>query len=270
MGRKGGNKKGGGFGPIHHRSATLRQQRSGIKINASENVPSVLRLEHLKNLANWAGGEASIPPLAALFGHRLSSVAEEIGVPLDASLFPCQRCVLLSVSHHNCCRERFWISCWCIIISMSTLCALLLAVFNIVAQFELWCGYTVEWNGPNRDEGKEKKKKSVMSWWFLELLYFYHFSASQTLSWTASNHNLFFLINVHFGVINDNICLWSVGMTLPKNNNLLEGIAVRHHHSLNILSGSLEILLCYFPWIFSCLLGLMANIVCETLQSCSK
>lgn len=107
MGRKlGGNKKGGGFGPSHHQSATLRQQRSGIKIDASKNVPSVLRLEHLKNLAYWAGGEASIPPpLAALFGHRLSSAAEEIGIPLDASLFPCQRCVLLLVSRHNCCWE---------------------------------------------------------------------------------------------------------------------------------------------------------------------
>lgn len=102
---EGGYKKGAGFGPGHHHSATLRQQRSGIKIDASKNVLSALRLEHLKNLANWAGGEASIPPLAALFGCRLSSAAEEIGIPLDASLFPCQRCVLLLVSCHNCCWE---------------------------------------------------------------------------------------------------------------------------------------------------------------------
>lgn len=104
--------KGGSIGPSHHQSATLRQQCSGIKIDASKNVSSVLRLEHLKNMANWTSGEASIPPLAAFFGHRLSSAADEIGIPVDASFFPCQRCVLLSASHHNCVFSLVWFTCW--------------------------------------------------------------------------------------------------------------------------------------------------------------
>lgn len=39
----------------------------------------------------WAGGEASIPSLGAVFGRHLAANAEAEGVPLDRSIFSCQR-----------------------------------------------------------------------------------------------------------------------------------------------------------------------------------
>lgn len=71
---------------------TLRQQVLGFKINAHKSVAVMLRLEHLKNIAIWAGNGVSVP-LAALFGHRLQSFAEKNGGVrnLSTSLLPCQR-----------------------------------------------------------------------------------------------------------------------------------------------------------------------------------
>lgn len=179
--------KGGGIGPSHRQSATLRQQCSGIKIDASKNVSSVLRLEHLKNMANWTSGEASMPPLAALFGHRLLSAADEIGIPLDASFFPCQRCVLLSAGHHNYYLEWYWISCWCFIISLSKLCThyywpSFLLLGNLRSDMNIWLSGMAQ-------IGIRRRRVSCL--WFIKLLYFFHCSSSQTLSWAANNHNLF-------------------------------------------------------------------------------
>uniref|UniRef100_A0A1D1XGH6 Uncharacterized protein n=1 Tax=Anthurium amnicola TaxID=1678845 RepID=A0A1D1XGH6_9ARAE len=68
--------------------ATLREENVGRKHVDSG---SVLRMQHLQRLAIWAGGEASISPLAALLGHRLAVEAEAEGIPLDRSFFSCQR-----------------------------------------------------------------------------------------------------------------------------------------------------------------------------------
>lgn len=67
---------------------TLREENIGKKrVDAS----SMLRMEHLQKVAAWASVEADIPPLGALFGHRLASSAEAEGVPLDPSIFVCHK-----------------------------------------------------------------------------------------------------------------------------------------------------------------------------------
>lgn len=70
--------------------ATLREENTGKK---RVDVSSMLRMEHLQRLSTWAGVEAGIPPLGALFGHRLAASAEAGGVPLDPSTFVCRRFV---------------------------------------------------------------------------------------------------------------------------------------------------------------------------------
>ncbi|OVA14055.1 RNAse P [Macleaya cordata] len=118
MGRK-GNKKGplpGLTYGTNQGSMTLREQINGRKNHnkaaaaggrgggsgGSNNVRSVLKLKHLQNLALWAGGDASIPSLGALFGQRLASCGESMGIPLDPSLFPCQRCESILQPGCNC------------------------------------------------------------------------------------------------------------------------------------------------------------------------
>ena len=71
-------------------SLTLREESSGKK-QSSVNVKSMLKLDHLKTLSIWASGEACIPSLGAVFGHRLAATAEALGVLPDPSLFSCQR-----------------------------------------------------------------------------------------------------------------------------------------------------------------------------------
>lgn len=71
--------------PIFH-SLTLREEKIGKQ---EVNVSSMLKMEHLQNLATWASGEGSVPCLAALFGRSLAANAEAAGVPLDRSLFAC-------------------------------------------------------------------------------------------------------------------------------------------------------------------------------------
>uniref|UniRef100_A0A1D1Z655 B-cell lymphoma/leukemia 11A n=1 Tax=Anthurium amnicola TaxID=1678845 RepID=A0A1D1Z655_9ARAE len=79
--------------------ATLREENVGRKHVDSG---SVLRMQHLQRLAIWAGGEASISPLAALLGHRLAVEAEAEGIPLDRSFFSCQRCETILQPDYNC------------------------------------------------------------------------------------------------------------------------------------------------------------------------
>ena len=71
-------------------SGTMREESSGKK-QSSVNPKSMLKLDHLKNLAIWATAEASVSSLGAFFGHRLAATAEALGVPPDPSLFSCQR-----------------------------------------------------------------------------------------------------------------------------------------------------------------------------------
>ncbi|CAA7390911.1 unnamed protein product [Spirodela intermedia] len=80
-------------------NATLREQNVGRK---HANPSSMLKMEHLKRLATWAGGEASIPSLGALFGHHLAANAEAEGVPSDRSIFSCQRCETILQPGRNC------------------------------------------------------------------------------------------------------------------------------------------------------------------------
>lgn len=91
MGKKGSsvNKKG----PVvaaYPTSMTLREETSGKK-QGFVSAKSTLKMEHMKNLAIWAGNESSIPSLGAFFGHRLAATAEALDVPSDPSLFSCQR-----------------------------------------------------------------------------------------------------------------------------------------------------------------------------------
>lgn len=95
MGKKGSsaNKKGPVSSHPHVQqtpSITLREVSNG-KQQKPLNVKSMLKFDHIKNLALWAGVEASIPSLSAFFGHRLAATAEALDVPPDPSLFSCQR-----------------------------------------------------------------------------------------------------------------------------------------------------------------------------------
>lgn len=71
-------------------SATLREESSGKKQNIVS-AKSMLKLDHIKNLAVWASGDGSIPSLGAFFGNLLAASAEALNVSPDANLFTCQR-----------------------------------------------------------------------------------------------------------------------------------------------------------------------------------
>ncbi|KAJ8623910.1 hypothetical protein MRB53_032440 [Persea americana] len=92
-------------GSGHQNFGTLREEKSGKKhtqVATKKSYSSMLRMQHLQNLATWASGTALIPPLGALFGHRLAASAESLGTPLDPSLFPCQRCETILQPGYNC------------------------------------------------------------------------------------------------------------------------------------------------------------------------
>lgn len=98
MGRKRG-KKGTSVNPSIYDNATLREENIGKKhIDKS----SILRMQHLQRLAVWAGGEARIPPLGAFLGSRLTTKAEASAIPLDHSIFLCQRCETVLQPGFNC------------------------------------------------------------------------------------------------------------------------------------------------------------------------
>ncbi|CAK9142228.1 unnamed protein product [Ilex paraguariensis] len=101
MGKKGSNKKAVNLTSGSQSSVTLREESSGKK-QTNVNVKSMLKLEHIKNIAVWASGEATIPSLGAFFGHRFAACAEALGTPPDPSLFPCQRCESILQPGDNC------------------------------------------------------------------------------------------------------------------------------------------------------------------------
>ncbi|KAH0681084.1 hypothetical protein KY284_022169 [Solanum tuberosum] len=72
-------------------SITLREESGVKKKQTHVNAKSILKLEHINDIATWASGEGSIPSLGAFFGQRLAVSAESLGVPPDPSLFACQR-----------------------------------------------------------------------------------------------------------------------------------------------------------------------------------
>ncbi|KAF3448564.1 hypothetical protein FNV43_RR09277 [Rhamnella rubrinervis] len=104
MGKKGGGKKGPNLNFGSNNSISLREETTGRKQTrgGSSNAKSVLKVKHLESLATWASGDASIPSLGALFGRRLASVQEALGVAPDSSLIPCQRCETILQPGFNC------------------------------------------------------------------------------------------------------------------------------------------------------------------------
>ncbi|TMX03709.1 hypothetical protein EJD97_014757 [Solanum chilense] len=99
MGKKPSRKNGVGKTPG---SITLREESSVKKKQTHVNAKSMLKLEHIKDIANWTSGEGSIPSLAAFFGQRLATSAESLGVPSDPSLLTCQRCESILQAGYNC------------------------------------------------------------------------------------------------------------------------------------------------------------------------
>ncbi|KAL6986251.1 hypothetical protein U1Q18_019619 [Sarracenia purpurea var. burkii] len=101
MGKKGSNKKEPILNSGSESSITMREEFRG-KRQTSVNAMYMLKLEHIRNLAMWAGGEASILSLGAFFGHRLASLGEALGLSPDSSVFPCQRCESILQPGYNC------------------------------------------------------------------------------------------------------------------------------------------------------------------------
>ncbi|KAL9812746.1 putative RNAse P, Rpr2/Rpp21 subunit protein [Arabidopsis thaliana] len=67
------------------------------------NLKSVLRHEHLKNLALWSStGDTPIPSLASLLGRRLAADTESTGITTDPDLVSCQRCETILKPGFNC------------------------------------------------------------------------------------------------------------------------------------------------------------------------
>ncbi|XP_059276201.1 uncharacterized protein LOC132030539 [Lycium ferocissimum] len=100
MGKKSSSSRKKGVGG----SITLRQELElgGKKKQSHVNPKSMLKLDHIKNLATWASGEASIPSLGPFFGQRLAASTELLGVPPDPSLFTCQRCESILQAGYYC------------------------------------------------------------------------------------------------------------------------------------------------------------------------
>ena len=77
----------------NRRGNQAKQQRpnSNSKEAATKNPNSMLKLQHLQNLANWASKDENMPSLAAFFGRRLAGFGESIGVNSDPTVVSCQR-----------------------------------------------------------------------------------------------------------------------------------------------------------------------------------
>ncbi|GLU05806.1 hypothetical protein SLE2022_228840 [Rubroshorea leprosula] len=99
MGKRGGSRRTTNKTPLSQNPISLREEVSGKK---QTNVKSKLKHDHLQNLAVWASSEASIPSLAAFFGHRLAADGEISGISPDPSLLPCQRCETILRPGFNC------------------------------------------------------------------------------------------------------------------------------------------------------------------------
>ncbi|KAK6926269.1 Ribonuclease P subunit, Rpr2/Snm1/Rpp21 [Dillenia turbinata] len=103
MGRGRGKTKGGNTVSGIQHPVTMRQEAGGRMKHVTNHNPKVmLKMDHLQKLAVWASGEASLPSLGALFGHRLAALGESLGVPTVASLFSCQRCESILQPGYNC------------------------------------------------------------------------------------------------------------------------------------------------------------------------
>ncbi|XP_042409652.1 uncharacterized protein LOC121998697 isoform X1 [Zingiber officinale] len=88
-------------GANHHmrQGTTLREEKAGI---TQVDMSCILKTQHLQRLAAWASQEARISPLAALLGQKLASEAEASSIPLDSSIFLCERCETVLQPGTNC------------------------------------------------------------------------------------------------------------------------------------------------------------------------
>ena len=68
-----------------------KNNNKGVSVKATD----MLRIEHLERCAVWAASDAKIPSLAAFYGHSLALARESLGLPLNHTLFQCQRLVSL-------------------------------------------------------------------------------------------------------------------------------------------------------------------------------
>lgn len=91
MGKRGRDRRASNLTSVSHKPISLREEKAGKKLVNTTNVKSKLKLEHLQRLAVWASSETCVPSLAALFGHRLASANEVLGLQPDPSFFSCQR-----------------------------------------------------------------------------------------------------------------------------------------------------------------------------------
>lgn len=98
MAKKGGAKgpPNSTSGPHNHKPVSLREEATGKLHNkkTGTNVKSMLKLQHLKNLAMWASTEVSIPSLSAFYGQCFATDEEALGIPPDPSLITCERYAL--------------------------------------------------------------------------------------------------------------------------------------------------------------------------------
>ncbi|CAL0320411.1 unnamed protein product [Lupinus luteus] len=72
---------------------SLREEATGnIHTNPSTSAKSMLRFNHLKNLALWATKDTPLPSFAAFYGNQLATLGESLGLSNDPSFITCQRC----------------------------------------------------------------------------------------------------------------------------------------------------------------------------------
>ncbi|VFQ98627.1 unnamed protein product [Cuscuta campestris] len=94
MGKKGPNSREGSGG-VTFGSSTIRHDWNARK-PSHVNPKLMVKVDHMKNLAVWASGVASIPPLSTFFGTRLAAYSESLGLAPDPSLVSCQRPRIIS------------------------------------------------------------------------------------------------------------------------------------------------------------------------------
>uniref|UniRef100_A0A1J3D8R7 Uncharacterized protein n=1 Tax=Noccaea caerulescens TaxID=107243 RepID=A0A1J3D8R7_NOCCA len=80
-----------------------RGAKNLTRAQGGPSLKSVLRRDHLKNLALWSvAGDTPIPPIATLFGRLLAAETEASGIAPDPDLFSCQRCETILQPGFNC------------------------------------------------------------------------------------------------------------------------------------------------------------------------
>ncbi|KAJ4828828.1 hypothetical protein Tsubulata_008907 [Turnera subulata] len=83
------------------RRVTNRELSTG-RLEPTRDVKSLLRLDHLRNLATWASGDASIPSLGAYLGNLYAATAETLAAEPHPSTVLCQRCETVLHPGLNC------------------------------------------------------------------------------------------------------------------------------------------------------------------------